>query len=195
MFLRSLHKISTLVFLHLMLIWAVGCHSAYIPIKMQSENIRVQIHTDTILPVTTSRFLAPYRQKLADSFSTILAVTTDDLLKERPGGSLGNLVTSAVFEYYMADNNANGRPIFVLMNYGGIRLKNIPKGEISVGKIFELLPFENTLVKIEIAGPQLANLLDTINNEGGWPCRWSENYFSSAEELKSQKNVFLLTNN
>ena len=45
------------------------------------------------------------------------------------------------------------------MNRGGLRV-NLPKGEIKVLNIFELMPFENELVLVKISGEKL---FDCIN--------------------------------
>ena len=48
----------------------------------------------------------------------------------------------------------------VILNRGGLRV-NLPKGDIKVINIFELMPFENELVLVKISGEKL---LDGINN-------------------------------
>lgn len=56
-----------------------------------------------------------------------------------------------------------------LMNEGGLRT-NIPAGDITVGKLYEVMPFDNTLVKMEIKGEQLKKVIDNgISNPNiGW---------------------------
>jgi 5'-nucleotidase/UDP-sugar diphosphatase len=50
-----------------------------------------------------------------------------------------------------------------LTNTGGIR-EDIPEGAITVGDIITVLPFENTIVQLEMTGTQLEN---TMNGRGG----------------------------
>ncbi|MGL4596695.1 MAG: 5'-nucleotidase C-terminal domain-containing protein, partial [Bacteroidia bacterium] len=45
-----------------------------------------------------------------------------------------------------------------------------PKGEITRGKIFELMPFDNEIVIITISGAQMQDLLKYIAASGGQPC-------------------------
>jgi len=54
------------------------------------------------------------------------------------------------------------------MNQGGIR-SYIPKGNITVGKIFELMPFDNLVVLQDVKGSVLQEFLDKTAGEGGWP--------------------------
>ena len=44
-----------------------------------------------------------------------------------------------------------GEPVdFAVINYGGMRIPAIPKGPITRGKIFELMPFDNLLVVVRL---------------------------------------------
>jgi 2',3'-cyclic-nucleotide 2'-phosphodiesterase (5'-nucleotidase family) len=158
----------------------------------------VQSGHDTIAPLLTERFLQPYRKKLKDSFSTVIATTTGDLVKKRPGGSLGNLVTQAMWSFTKENTPGTSQaPLsnFVIMNYGGIRLKEIPKGKITIGRIYELLPFENTLVKIKITGTELKQLLRQLNQHKGWPMKFSSKIFSSLGKVGVNQYYELITNN
>ncbi|HKP37011.1 MAG TPA: 5'-nucleotidase C-terminal domain-containing protein, partial [Pyrinomonadaceae bacterium] len=49
-----------------------------------------------------------------------------------------------------------------ITNGGGLRRSSIGEGEIRIRDIFELLPFENALVTMELTGEQLTNLLGVI---------------------------------
>jgi 2',3'-cyclic-nucleotide 2'-phosphodiesterase (5'-nucleotidase family) len=55
------------------------------------------------------------------------------------------------------------------MNYGGIRLNQLPAGPVTRGKIFELMPFDNLLVLQKMNGSVLQQLLDLAASKGGWP--------------------------
>ncbi len=49
-----------------------------------------------------------------------------------------------------------------LMNNGGMRRNAIGEGELKARDVFELLPFENALVTIDLTGEQLTKLLQMI---------------------------------
>src|SRR5258708_34124087 len=48
------------------------------------------------------------------------------------------------------------------MNGGGIRRNTIGEGELKARDIFELLPFENALITVDLTGEQLTRLLQMI---------------------------------
>jgi 2',3'-cyclic-nucleotide 2'-phosphodiesterase (5'-nucleotidase family) len=56
-----------------------------------------------------------------------------------------------------------------IVNYGGIRLPEVAPGPFTRGKLFELSPFDNTIVLLNLKGYQLKQLLDHIAARGGWP--------------------------
>jgi 2',3'-cyclic-nucleotide 2'-phosphodiesterase (5'-nucleotidase family) len=56
-----------------------------------------------------------------------------------------------------------------MVNFGGIRLNQLPAGNVTTGKIFELMPFDNLLLLQKIKGSVLQQLCDLIAAKGGWP--------------------------
>ncbi|MGN0145465.1 MAG: bifunctional metallophosphatase/5'-nucleotidase, partial [Clostridium sp.] len=62
---------------------------------------------------------------------------------------------------WMADvvKNKKGADIGIVNN-GGIRLASVPKGDITVGTIFKLMPFDNTVTTVEMNGAQLKKLIE-----------------------------------
>ncbi len=208
-----MRKIIVFSFLQVLLILSIGCKTRYTPVRSQFNNLKVASGEDTVGHLITPQFLDPYRKKLQDSFSTVIATTTGKLVKRRPGGSLGNLVTASILRYYhqymnLSKEPITGRtkPLFILMNYGGIRLKEIAQGDITIGKIFELLPFENTLVQVEISGVTLSKLLRQIDTQGGWPTldadfpyehgtTQEEKKAATLQEIENEQHILLITNN
>lgn len=71
---------------------------------------------------------------------------------------LGNWVTDVMRKKVNAD--------VALQNNGGIRI-DIPKGDITVGTIFYLMPFDNTIVKIQMTKEQLKAALEQAFIDGG----------------------------
>ena len=68
----------------------------------------------------------------------------------------------------MAEKKFNKKINAAFINFGGIR-SYIPKGDITVGKIFELMPFDNLVVLQDLTGLQLKLFLARVCEKGGWP--------------------------
>jgi 2',3'-cyclic-nucleotide 2'-phosphodiesterase (5'-nucleotidase family) len=56
-----------------------------------------------------------------------------------------------------------------IINQGGVRSRIISKGPITLGALFELMPFDNLIVVQQLKGSTLQQLLDHIAGQGGWP--------------------------
>jgi 2',3'-cyclic-nucleotide 2'-phosphodiesterase (5'-nucleotidase family) len=59
-----------------------------------------------------------------------------------------------------------GKPVtLAIMNAGGLRKNAISAGELRASDIFELLPFENALIAVDVSGVQLAKLLQIATRD------------------------------
>lgn len=68
----------------------------------------------------------------------------------------GNLVVDAM----LAANQAGDKPAeLALHNNAGIRT-DIPKGPLTYGKLYEMLPFDNTLTAMDLTGAQIKAILE-----------------------------------
>lgn len=114
----------------------------------------------------------PYKETLEAEMNEVLIISADEFPKERgkTETKLGNLVADLSLE--IGNNsykkNHNDSIDFCLLNFGGLRT-SLPKGEITRGKIFELMPFENELVVITLSLEKTNELLEYLKTVGGQP--------------------------
>ncbi len=97
-----------------------------------------------------------YKAALAEKMAVKVGTTEVSLDGERPNvrtrtTNLANLITDAMREYSGADA--------VLTNGGGIRA-SINAGNITVGDIYTVLPFTNTIVAIELTGDKIVSAIE-----------------------------------
>ena len=114
--------------------------------------------------------IKPYKIEKEKQMDVVLNQAESDLDKGRPESKLGNLITDLSIEiansYYMPSDNLNID--FCLMNDGGIRTI-IPKGPITMGLTFEVMPFENQLVVITLSSEKTLELFEYLAQKGGDP--------------------------
>ena len=83
--------------------------------------------------------LAPYKMQLSKIMDEVLAYSEKAMMKDQPEGLLGDFAAEAVFkkskEYCKDSCNVD----FCLLNNGGLR-NPLPKGNITRGNIFQLMP-------------------------------------------------------
>ena len=106
------------------------------------------------------KLLAVYSPKVRE-LEVVIGKLKGELRKGSTGsGSLGNFVTDGM---RAQASLKTGKPMaLALMNGGGIRRNAIGEGELMARDIFELLPFENALVRLDLTGEQLIKLLQMI---------------------------------
>jgi len=101
--------------------------------------------------------LAPYREKLT-SLSVVIGKLEGSLKRELIGaGPLGNFVTDAMLREAVQKSGKN--VVLALSNAGGLRKSEIASGQLRVSDIFELLPFENSLLLVDLSGAQILKIL------------------------------------
>jgi 5'-nucleotidase len=72
-------------------------------------------------------------------------------LKGNPESALANLVTHALLESFDAD-------VAIHNVHGGLRAV-LPAGELTFGSVYEMFPFDNRVVVIELTGEELADVI------------------------------------
>src|SRR5690606_26398936 len=85
--------------------------------------------------------------------------------KNAPETRLGNFFADALLTEVKKYEPAAD---FSFGTKGGLRIE-LQKGDITVGNLFELMPFENELVLLELSGKSVAQLAQFIAATGGQP--------------------------
>ncbi|WP_297098617.1 5'-nucleotidase C-terminal domain-containing protein [uncultured Draconibacterium sp.] len=118
---------------------------------------------------TIVQLYAPYKNILEKDMNRVLAISENELVKDKPESLLTNFLADLLLEQGAVvanDQQLDLTPDVSFFNYGGIR-SALPKGEITVGNIFELMPFENEMVLLELKGDKMQAFLDYIADHGG----------------------------
>lgn len=97
---------------------------------------------------------------------SIIGFSKVTLTKVQPECNMGNYIVDAQL---LAAKKIDPKVQLSLTNQGSIKALFIPKGELKVSDIYELMPFDNKLVLLEIPGSVLDSLCQIIANNKGWP--------------------------
>ncbi len=147
---------------------ATACKTQYVQTSTENRNMIV---ADTIIPIDSQivYMYLPYKQKLEKNISRVISVTREEMAKDKPESNLTNFLGDLLLAEGKKTAGENGEqiePDISYFNYGGIRTF-LPKGEITVGKIFELMPFDNEMVFLKLTGNQVQEFLNGIAAKGG----------------------------
>jgi|694.fasta_scaffold12660_4 2',3'-cyclic-nucleotide 2'-phosphodiesterase (5'-nucleotidase family) len=146
-----------IIYLFLSVLFFTACTKTYLKQKEDFTHSSLKENSENQNAKVT---IAEYKVKVNAETEKIIATSTDALLKDGEESTLGNFVCDAL------NNSAkqefkNVAIDLVIINRGGLRV-NLPKGDIKVINIFELMPFENELVLVKISGEKLLEGIQTI---------------------------------
>src|SRR5262245_14965863 len=121
-----------------------GCKTQYAIESTRSQKYVFTDSTGNDIDSSVYQFIKPYRDKMEGEMNTVIGVSEQAMERGMPEGRLGNFVADAcMIEARKVFYPSDGRqPDFTILNNGGLR-RPLPSGNITVGNIYELMPFEN----------------------------------------------------
>ncbi|MBS1591705.1 MAG: 5'-nucleotidase C-terminal domain-containing protein [Bacteroidetes bacterium] len=112
------------------------------------------------------QLLSAYSDSLNKHMNVVIGFATKPLYNKQPESPLGNFMTDCMKQ--MGEKKFGTHIHAAFINSSGIR-SYIAKGDVTVGKVYELMPFDNLIVIQEVTGTVLIQLLNRIAEAGGWP--------------------------
>lgn len=165
-----------LIFISLLL--NLSCSKHFVEQKTEPTHYSLKGHNDNELVKKT---LLIYKNKVDSATNSIIATTTDFVTKDGANCALGNFCCDALYfgakKFYKNDSVD-----LVILNRGGLRI-NLPKGDIKIGTIFELMPFENELVMVTIKGEKLLEVLPSLADK-------PHPFYGMKVEINAKREVF-----
>lgn len=163
-----------ILYLFVILLLLGQCKTPLTLSNTQTQNIKINKDSLQLRDEKTFKTIAPYKVKLDSLMSEVLCYNNQDLKKDLPEGTLGNFVCDELMAsgviYLALMVKPNIHPDFCVYNNGGLRVGSIAKGNITVGKIYELAPFDNELVVVTLEGKYCKQLFDLMAQNNGAPC-------------------------
>lgn len=116
------------------------------------------------------QMINPYRNNMKNKMDEVIGYSEITMVKGQPESTLGNFAADAAFSEAgkfcpLPDNK---KPDFAFLNNGGLRA-SLPEGALTLGNIYQLMPFENELVIITLRGSSVSTLIQYIIDKGGVP--------------------------
>lgn len=138
--------------------------------------------------------VSPYRQELQAEMDEVIAYAEKPFETGRPGGSLNNWSADAVLQSQIGNARLAG-PTFSLLNVGGLR-NTINSGDVTLGDIFKVMPFDNEIVWVEMPVESLKDIAEYLTASGGEPIAGArlENGKLTVDGMNAEtKTVWILT--
>ena len=108
-------------------------------------------------------FLAPYAHKVDSLMSPVVGTVARYMASHRPESELSNLLSDILV---WGAARMGERADFAVYNMGGIRAA-LAKGQVTIGDVLDVAPFENKLCVLTLTGDKVTELFTQIASVGG----------------------------
>ena len=141
-----------------------ACTTARQEFEITSSLIPVDARWDKYPQPEMEAIVNKYKTSVDSIMGTVVGQSKQYMEPDRPGTPLTNLTADIV---KTAVQTHCSQPVdFAVTNIGGIR-NPLLQGEITLGEIYSIFPFDNTLCLIKLKGSDLRDLFDIIASRGG----------------------------
>lgn len=168
----------------LLLVLLASCSTVYQPTQLIYDNYEIGVKQQKDSSLV--QMLTPYRDSLRKSMGEVVGYAEQTLEKRQPSGTLGHFMADVML--HAGKQNFKVPVDAAFVNYGGLRINQLPKGPVTRSTVFELMPFENMVVLQSVKGAVLQQFLDHIAMAGGWPVA------GVTFQIKDKKAVNVLVN-
>jgi 2',3'-cyclic-nucleotide 2'-phosphodiesterase (5'-nucleotidase family) len=127
---------------------------------------RLDVNAQTEQAAQIDSIIAPYRKELNAEMMEVIAHAPKDFTRDRPNGSLNNWSCDALLSVFEDKLRQSGFPTIALLNHGGLR-NPISQGEVTLGDLFKLMPFDNEVVIVRLPLSVLDELKSYLETSGG----------------------------
>lgn len=118
--------------------------------------------------VEMDSIIAPYRREMIKEFGQVIGETTTDLVTGRPNSTLGFWLCDKLIEKAKDSVIFKNEPLVAFINIGGLRA-DLPKGQITIGDIYKVMPFDNRMVYLKLSIDKIPEMEAYLKEKGGEP--------------------------
>ncbi len=108
--------------------------------------------------------IVPYKQEMDRQMNKVISYTPVNLTKNGFECSLCNLTADLTLDYITKHFEGQGekfRADAIVLNYGGLR-RSFSKGDLTIGNVYELSPFENEMMILTLPGAAVQEMIEFL---------------------------------
>jgi 2',3'-cyclic-nucleotide 2'-phosphodiesterase (5'-nucleotidase family) len=142
--------------------------------------------------VEMDSLIAPYRREMMKEFGQVIGETETDLVTGRPNSTLGFWLCDKLIRHAKDSSFFRNEPVVAFINIGGLRA-DLPKGKITVGDIYKVMPFDNRMVFLKLSLDKIPEMEAYLKEKGGEPIggfKLEKGKLVFPDNLAKEKNYF-----
>lgn len=164
----------------ILFITLLGCKTPNVPLSLSYTNYKIASSKNTDTAIVN--LLQPYSGDVSRMMKRVIGFSNTTMYKKQPESVLGNFMADCIRR--MAEIKYQTPVDIGFMNQGGIR-SEINKGNITLGNIYELMPFDNLVVIQQVKGDVLEKFIQRIAADGGWPISKNSSFKIQTKKAQS----------
>lgn len=147
----------------LLVVALTGCTRHYQVVSVERTRTLIDSRYDARVSEATVAYLAPYKQKVDSLMAPVVGRADVNMAADRPEAPLSNLLPDILM---WASADYGEKPDFAVYNIGGMRAA-FSKGEVTIGDVNEVAPFDNKICFLTLSGEEVKELFGQIAARGG----------------------------
>lgn len=156
--------VASFLFLPLVVLSMFSCSShRYSVESVEFRSITVDSTYDVMPDTEAMAFIAPYKTKVDSVMSPVIGQVACDMEADRPESKLSNLLADILI---WAGKDYGEKPVVSVYNIGGMRA-SLSAGNVTVGDVLDVAPFDNKICFMTMKGSLLLELFKQIAKRGG----------------------------
>ncbi len=140
-----------------------SCSSHYVLAGVERSRILVDSMYDVPARGDVDAFMSPYRQRVDSVMGPVVGRAAKYMAASRPESPLSNLLADILV---WSGRDYGEEPDFAVYNMGGMRAA-LAEGDITLGDILDVAPFENRVCFVTLGGDKVLELFGQIAFVGG----------------------------
>lgn len=145
-------------------IFIASCSAKHYEIvSILHERHTIDARYDALPDTKATEFITPFKSKVDSIMSPVVGRAAYAMESNRPESKLSNLLADILV---WAGEDYNEKPVFSVYNIGGIR-STFSQGDITVGDVIDVAPFENKICFMTLRGSDVKALFEQIAVRGG----------------------------
>lgn len=153
-----------LIIIGICVLCLASCGKSYEVAHVSAVRHEIGASLDSLPNAAASALLSAYQERVREIQAPVLGVSSHFMEADRPESLLSNLAADILRD---AALRYGGQSVDVgVMNMGGLR-SSLPEGDITVGDVYKVFPFENKLFTLSLTGEQLLDLFRRFAAVGG----------------------------
>ena len=135
---------------------SLACSHGY-QVSQQPQGQPIAVTAATGSDAAFEQKIAPYKARLDSAMNVVIGYAPAELTKKEWESTLGNFVVDLMM---VQARLYTKEPLDLAVTTNGGLRNPLPKGNVTVGHVYELMPFENELVVVKVKGSTLQKLFN-----------------------------------